>query len=149
MSTLPSSDRLKSMAQIARRFLKEKCGLEISHSHSLEMIAQQFGVKDWNTAAALASIEPPTPIRPARHPEFRQALKDDFLVYAERPLFDGHVEIFGGLGIRIESDVKRVAIILPREKGLSGVAAEIFTNKNSYQVRKKEFSEQFELKLQT
>lgn len=46
-------DSIKEKAKTARKFLKEKCDVDISHSHSLELVSQVFGFKDWNTASAV------------------------------------------------------------------------------------------------
>lgn len=53
MSThIPNSESLKEKAKVIRKFMKEKCNADISHGHSLELISQLFGFKDWNTASA-------------------------------------------------------------------------------------------------
>lgn len=53
MSThIPSSEALKDKAKVVRKFIKEKCNANISHSHSLELVSQLFGFRDWNTASA-------------------------------------------------------------------------------------------------
>lgn len=49
---IKSQERFKEKAKLIRNFLKEKCNSDISHSHSLELVAQILGYKDWNTAAA-------------------------------------------------------------------------------------------------
>lgn len=49
----PTPESFKEKAKVIRQFMKEKCGADISHSHSLELISQLFGFKDWNTAAAV------------------------------------------------------------------------------------------------
>ena len=51
--SIHTKERLKEKATIIRTFLKEKCGADISHSHSLELISKIFGFKDWNTASAM------------------------------------------------------------------------------------------------
>lgn len=56
--SIPTSENFKDKAKIIRSFMKEKCGADISHSHSLELLSQLFGCKDWNTAkAALTEYE--------------------------------------------------------------------------------------------
>ncbi|MDH7795375.1 MULTISPECIES: glyoxalase superfamily protein [unclassified Beijerinckia] len=59
----------KAMAQTLRSALAAK-GLKITHSQSLELIAETFGVADWNTLAAMIHSEPtavrnnvPSPLR--------------------------------------------------------------------------------------
>lgn len=58
----------KAMAQTLRSFLAAK-GFKITTSQSLEMIAQLFGVADWNTLAAAIRREvpksSPNPVRDA------------------------------------------------------------------------------------
>ena len=44
-------DRLKTAATALRRELAAR-GLELSHMEALELVARQFGFRDWNTAAA-------------------------------------------------------------------------------------------------
>lgn len=45
-------ENLKKKSIVARDFLHEKYGINISHSHSLELISRILGFKDWNTAVA-------------------------------------------------------------------------------------------------
>ncbi len=53
MSTnTPTPESLKEKAKLIRKFLKERSGVEVSHSHCLEMVSQLFNFKDWNTATA-------------------------------------------------------------------------------------------------
>ncbi|THH39010.1 hypothetical protein E4Z66_05490 [Aliishimia ponticola] len=55
MSTpLPTRPALKAQAKRLRTDLAAQ-GTQISHSEALEMIAHQWGAKDWNTLAAQAS----------------------------------------------------------------------------------------------
>ena len=41
----------KTMARILRQALADR-GVAITHSESLELVARQFGLADWNTLAA-------------------------------------------------------------------------------------------------
>jgi uncharacterized protein YjbI with pentapeptide repeats len=43
---------IKAMAKAIRNALKDR-GMELSHSDCLELVAHQFGAKDWNAFAAL------------------------------------------------------------------------------------------------
>lgn len=56
---LPSLNDLKIQAKRLRATL-ESNGNKISHSASLEMMAKQYGYKDWNTLHAAVGNEPPT-----------------------------------------------------------------------------------------
>ncbi|WP_191907810.1 glyoxalase superfamily protein [Nocardioides cynanchi] len=49
----------KSMARRLRADLAQR-GVELSHSEALEIVAHQYGVRDWNTLAA----QPPEPVDP-------------------------------------------------------------------------------------
>ena len=55
---LPSRAALKTQAKHLRADLSAQ-GTEITHARSLEMIAHQHGLRDWNTAAALAGANHP------------------------------------------------------------------------------------------
>ncbi|MDH0648919.1 VOC family protein [Pseudomonas sp. GD03858] len=57
MSTLENAKR---MAKSLRTSLEAR-NHEISHSTALEMVAQQLGYKDWNTASAMLAGEPSSP----------------------------------------------------------------------------------------
>ncbi|WP_374030839.1 glyoxalase superfamily protein [Bdellovibrio bacteriovorus] len=46
-------EALKERAKVIRSFLKEKYGIDVSHSHCVEMASKVFGFKDWNTASAM------------------------------------------------------------------------------------------------
>ncbi len=60
MTTLhPSIDDLKSQARRLRQAMTDR-GSPISHGAALELVAQQHGVRDWNTLSALAA-KPNTP----------------------------------------------------------------------------------------
>lgn len=56
-TAIPSLDHLKDQAKRLRKKLSLS-GTEISHSKSLEMIAAQFGFKDWNTLHAASENHP-------------------------------------------------------------------------------------------
>ncbi|PST18740.1 hypothetical protein C7U60_18095 [Mesorhizobium plurifarium] len=55
---LPSLDALKDQAKRLRSRLAPEGG-EISHSKSLELIAAQYGYRDWNTLHAAVGNRPP------------------------------------------------------------------------------------------
>ena len=52
----PDSDP-KAMARRLRQTLADR-GVEVSHSEALELVAQQYGARDWNTLAAEVSTSP-------------------------------------------------------------------------------------------
>lgn len=51
--TLPGVDDLKAQAKRLRAALADN-GRPLTHSQSLELVARQYGFRDWNTACALA-----------------------------------------------------------------------------------------------
>lgn len=53
LSNLPSTDSLKQQAKRLRQQLHSS-GVAVGHSKSLELVAQQYGARDWNTLQALA-----------------------------------------------------------------------------------------------
>lgn len=54
MSTgTPTLEALKERAKVVRSFMKEKYGVDVSHSHCVEVASKVFGFKDWNTASAI------------------------------------------------------------------------------------------------
>jgi hypothetical protein len=55
---LPSLDALKDQAKRLRDALARQ-GTEINHSKSLELIAGQYGFRDWNTLHAKLGNRPP------------------------------------------------------------------------------------------
>ena len=59
-NTIPPMAELKTQAKRLRARLKET-GVEIGHSESLELIAQQNGARDWNTLHAQIGNAPPAP----------------------------------------------------------------------------------------
>ncbi|WP_339758709.1 glyoxalase superfamily protein [uncultured Sulfitobacter sp.] len=52
---IPSTDILKSQAKRLRADLASQ-GNAVSHAATLEMVAHQWGARDWNTLSARASI---------------------------------------------------------------------------------------------
>ena len=52
-SAYPAIEDLKSQAKRLRQAMETR-GTAISHSAALELVAQQHGVRDWNTLSALA-----------------------------------------------------------------------------------------------
>ena len=57
-TTLPSLDALKDQAKRLRTRLASE-GETIGHSRSLELIAAQYGYRDWNTLHAAVGNRPP------------------------------------------------------------------------------------------
>ncbi len=61
-SHLPSIEHLKAQAKRLRARL-EADGQPVGHSRSLELVAHQYGFKDWNTLhAAVGNRPPPCPV---------------------------------------------------------------------------------------
>jgi len=58
---LPSIDQLKQQAKNLRNKLNEEAQ-NTSHSQSLEIVARQYGFRDWNTLYASAGNSAPRPI---------------------------------------------------------------------------------------
>lgn len=53
MSTnVPTRESLKEKAKVIRKFLKEKCDADVSHSHCIELVSKVLNFNDWNTASA-------------------------------------------------------------------------------------------------
>jgi hypothetical protein len=57
----PTIEELKSQAKRLRQAMETR-GTAISHSAALELVAQQHGVRDWNTLSALATRPNEEPI---------------------------------------------------------------------------------------
>ncbi|WP_028746044.1 glyoxalase superfamily protein [Rhizobium mesoamericanum] len=57
----PAIEELKSQAKRLRQAMEVR-GTTIPHSAALELVAQQHGVRDWNTLAALATRPNDEPI---------------------------------------------------------------------------------------
>jgi hypothetical protein len=74
----------KAMARTLRSALAAK-GLKITASESLELIAQAFGLRDWNTLAAMPRAEPAQPAEPPK------AAVPPPPPAADRPARSGHV----------------------------------------------------------
>ncbi len=62
IGTLPSLDNLKAQAKRLRTTLSDD-GNAVSHSKSLELVAHQYGFRDWNTMHAAVGNRPaPGPV---------------------------------------------------------------------------------------
>ncbi|MBB3314346.1 MULTISPECIES: glyoxalase superfamily protein [unclassified Rhizobium] len=57
----PTIEELKSQAKRLRQAMETR-GTAISHSAALELVAQQHGLRDWNTLSALATRPNEEPI---------------------------------------------------------------------------------------
>lgn len=55
MTQIPSRDVLKTQAKRLRADMKTK-GADMPHAAALEMVAHQWGMRDWNTLAAKADV---------------------------------------------------------------------------------------------
>ncbi|MFT4181972.1 MAG: glyoxalase superfamily protein [Rhizobium sp.] len=53
-TTYPSIDELKAQAKRLRQAIAGR-GNELAHSAALELLARQYGLRDWNTLSALAA----------------------------------------------------------------------------------------------
>ena len=56
MTQIPSRDVLKAQAKRLRADMKIN-GTDLPHAAALEMVAHQWGMRDWNTLAAVASLQ--------------------------------------------------------------------------------------------
>ena len=54
---ISTPEDFKEKAKLIRKFMKEKCNADISHSYCLELSSQLFGFKDWNTASAVSKTK--------------------------------------------------------------------------------------------
>ncbi|WFU09948.1 glyoxalase superfamily protein [Rhizobium sp. CB3090] len=64
MTTIyPSIDELKAQAKRLRQAIAERGG-DITHSAALELVAKQYGLRDWNTLSALAAKPNAVPSAP-------------------------------------------------------------------------------------
>lgn len=61
-----SLDEIKRQAKALRRSL-ENDGQSITHSKSLEIVAEQHGFRDWNTMHAATGNQPPIPFYVGQH----------------------------------------------------------------------------------
>ncbi|MGK2740104.1 glyoxalase superfamily protein [Tepidicaulis sp. LMO-SS28] len=57
-SALPSLEAAKEQAKRLRAGLSNE-GTEIGHGHALELVARQYGFRDWNTLHAAIGNKPP------------------------------------------------------------------------------------------
>lgn len=60
-SPLPALDALKAQARRLRKSLEAE-GNFISHSEALELVAHQYGMRDWNTLHAACGNRPAEPL---------------------------------------------------------------------------------------
>ena len=58
MTQIPSRDILKAQAKRLRADMKTN-GTDMAHAAALEMVAHQWGMRDWNTLAAKADATEP------------------------------------------------------------------------------------------
>ena len=98
VSSIPPVDDLKAQAKRLRHDLCER-GQAVSHSAALELIAHQYGLRDWNTLHARAD-------EPA--PDFPVSVGERVTGrYLGQP-FQGQVIAFGMMG---KKDLFRVTIV--------------------------------------
>ncbi|NNK15458.1 MAG: hypothetical protein HKP51_00985 [Sulfitobacter sp.] len=107
-SQIPSRDVLKAQAKRLRGDLAER-GQTISHAQALETIAHQWGARDWNTLAALATTAHPGGYAPG------QRVSGRYLGHA----FDGEVKAarqsangYWSLTLRFDAPIDVVASTL-------------------------------------
>lgn len=92
----------KAMAQTLRQSLTAKA-VTISHSESLELVSNMFGVADWNTLSARIQAGRHAPVKPAVHAETAAAYPAipirDFVPFpsATFPLFVGRARTIRAL----------------------------------------------------
>lgn len=93
-SITASIAELKRQAKSLRDRLRES-GVEISHSKSLEVLAAQYGCRDWNTLSALAGNK--------RHFQTGERVKGQYL---GQP-FTAEVR---GVSLHADGDLRRVTL---------------------------------------
>lgn len=99
MSTVPSPESLKEKAKLVRKFLKEKCNVDVSHSHCIEIVSQVFGFKDWNTASAtLRSRSQKLPFKIETVSDMKRALE----------FFDDSIPIDGTYVFKVRELINRL-----------------------------------------
>ncbi len=111
-TSLPSLNELKAQAKRLRHEL-DAGGTPVNHSRTLELMAHQYGYKDWNTLhAALGNQPPPPPVALGRRVSGR------YLGQA----FDGEV-----IAVRAMDDGNHYRITLAFEEPVDVVTFESFS----------------------
>lgn len=103
--TLPSQTELKAQAKRLRENLAN-AGTPIPHAKALEMIAHQWGARDWNTLSALAASPPPARWYPG------QKVRGAYLGHPFRGVIKSAAEATGGwwrVTVRFDDPVDVVA----------------------------------------
>ena len=110
---LPTLDALKSQAKRLRSELALS-GTQLGHSRALELMAKQYGYKDWNTLHAAVGNRPqPAPVALGQHVSGR---------YLNQP-FDGEV-----VGVQAMSEPDRFRITLMFDAPVDVVTFEGLSN---------------------
>lgn len=133
--SIPTKEQLKARSKHLAKLLQEKHNLKVSHGHCLDVVAQLFGFKDWNTASAASPTtdEAPKPTAEDRYTPWLNALTQGFELSVEQPYVKERFHV-GGVtadhsteqGIislpfvpRIDEQSRRVVLTLPTSNEVS------------------------------
>ncbi len=110
---LPPLDALKAQAKRLRAGLATN-GTEINHAKSLELLARQYGYRDWNTIHAAVGNQPPScPVSIGEH------VQGQYLGQA----FAGEV-----IGVQVLTQAGRYRVIFNFDEAVDVVTFEGFSN---------------------
>lgn len=155
--SVPTKEQLKARSKHLAKLLEEKFNVKASHSQCLDVVAQLFGHKDWNTASAAS----PSDESEGRLPRYRliEALLQGFHFFVEQPykvdkFFAGRAvanqaieegsHLFDQFkGLKVDPVTRQVTLTLPQITGVSASNEVVDMHKQGYQQREKDFAEMF------
>lgn len=154
--SVPTKEQLKARSKHLAKLLQEKYKLQISHGHCLDVVAQLFGYKDWNTASAVSPEDESSRADSGGRYALIEALTQGFSLYVEQPYkvekyFAGGstanhsseegVAIADQFTVRTDLQNRNVTLTLPLTTSVSTSDAVIEMNKQLYLQREKFFAE--------
>jgi len=150
--SIPSKEQLKARSKHLSKLLEEKYNVKVSHGHCLELIAQLFGFKDWNTASAAAIEEPVEPSGPDLYTPWLKALTDGYLLSVEQAYSQERFHVGGAMAQhstehgtksvpftpRVDEQNRRVVLTLPLAREVSSPESDLGLERMKQQYRQRE-----------
>lgn len=156
LMSVPSKEQLKARSKHLSKLLQEKYNIKVSHGHCLDVVAQLFGIKDWNTASAtLASEASTAPMDDGRH-TLAEYFSNGYSLAVEQPFkaekyyaggstashsVEEGVRPVGPFTLRADHENRLVMVTLPMEKSVSTTDPVIDMHKQLYLQKDKVFAE--------
>lgn len=154
--SIPTKEQLKARSKNLSKLLQEKYNLKVSHGHCLDLVAQLFGFKDWNTANSACPQDENAEAEVDNRYALAEAIIQGFQISIEQPYkvekyFSGGataqhaseqgVIMIDRFSVRKDQNNRKLIFVMPQQSRTAASDSVVRMHKQTYLQREKFFAE--------